>query len=353
MAPDRSLLPDLEQAVIQGSPERRAETLEQITRLFLHQADALSEEQIALFGDVFERLIAVIETRSLAALSRSLAPVGAAPPNVVRRLAENDDIAVAGPVLEQSSRLGEDDLIAIASSHGQAHLLAIAGRRGIEPAVTDILLRRGNHEVTLGVAANETARLSEPGYAVLVNRASGDGLLAEYVSQRADLPPPLFHRLVAQASAIVEERLLAIAAPERRIEVQRVMAQVARDVGGGAGSRDYSAAQVRIAPLAAAGALDETAVAASAKAGAFEDTIAALASLCDVPIDVVDRLASAGKADPMLILCKAARCAPATAAAVLRLQLGVASPAALAQFEHLSPATAQRIVQFWRSRGAA
>src|SRR5690606_15839400 len=85
MAADPSLLPDLEQAVAHGSPQRRAETLEQVTRLFLHQADALSDEQVALFGEVFERLIAMIETRSLAALSRSLAPVPTAPRNVVRR----------------------------------------------------------------------------------------------------------------------------------------------------------------------------------------------------------------------------------------------------------------------------
>jgi uncharacterized protein (DUF2336 family) len=355
MLHDRSLLPDLEQAVAHGSPERRVETLEQITRLFLHQAHALSAEQIALFGDVFERLIAAIETRSLAALSRSLAPVEAAPANLVLRLAESEDIAVAGPVLEKSSRLGQDNLRAIASTHSQAHLLAISGRPGIQSEVTDVLVRRGDRAVTLGLAANATAQLSEPGYAMLVNRAGGDGLLAEYLSRRADLPVPLFHRLVAEAAAVVQQRLLAIATPERKAQVRQVLAKVSEDVGG-ARRRDYTSAQARIAAWTAAGRFDEATVAAVAENGSHEETLVALAALCEVPIEVVDRLASAGKADPILVLCKAAGCTPQTVAAVLRLQCGMAGQAAstaLEQFEQLSPATAQRIAHFWRSRTAA
>jgi uncharacterized protein (DUF2336 family) len=273
----------------------------------------------------------------------------------VRQLAENQDIAVAGPVLQQSSRLDQEDLAAIARTHGQEHLLAISGRRDIEPAVTDVLVRRGDREVAVSLAANRTAQLSEPGYATLVNRAGADSLLAEYVSQRPDLPLPLFHRMVAQAAEVVQQRLLAIATPERQAQIRDVLAKVSEDVGG-ARPRDYTAARARVAGLAAAGKLTEATVREFATAGSLEETVAALAMMCDVPIAIVDRLAGTGKADPMLILCKAAQCTPATAAAVIRLQsgaVGAAARDALAQFEQLSPAAAQRIVQFWRSRSAA
>ena len=120
-----SLIVDLEDAVQRGSPERRAETLRRITDLFLGSADRFTGEQVALFDDVMGRLIDRIETRALAELSRRLGPVANAPEQVLRRLARNDAIAVAGPVLAQSPRLAEADLVDIAASKSQAHLLAI------------------------------------------------------------------------------------------------------------------------------------------------------------------------------------------------------------------------------------
>ena len=54
----------------------------------------------------------------------------------MRQLAHDDDIAVAGPVLTQSPRLQETELVELAKTKGQAHLAVIAGREGH---------RRGRH----------------------------------------------------------------------------------------------------------------------------------------------------------------------------------------------------------------
>ena len=63
----------------------------------------------ALFDEVFGRLIDEIEARAQAELAGALAPVGNAPKALVRRLAHSDDIAVAGPILQTSRRLAEDE----------------------------------------------------------------------------------------------------------------------------------------------------------------------------------------------------------------------------------------------------
>ena len=55
-----------------------------------------------------------------------LAPVTNAPVNVLRTLAKDDDIAVAGPVLKLAPRLAEADLVDVANTKGQAHLHAIS-----------------------------------------------------------------------------------------------------------------------------------------------------------------------------------------------------------------------------------
>jgi uncharacterized protein (DUF2336 family) len=61
-------------------------------------------------------------------MSEQLAPIGQAPPSVVRRLAKNDQILIAGPVLKESARLSEDDLIEIAETKSEQHLLAVSAR---------------------------------------------------------------------------------------------------------------------------------------------------------------------------------------------------------------------------------
>ena len=62
------------------------ETAERVTALFLASAGSFSDEQIELFGNVFERLVNTIELRAiadvsariaLAELSSQLAPVSA------------------------------------------------------------------------------------------------------------------------------------------------------------------------------------------------------------------------------------------------------------------------------------
>ena len=348
-----SLLPELEEAIQRGSAERRAETLARITELFLAGADRLSDEQVRLFDDVFARLIVEIETRALAELSRRLAPVGNAPVGVVRRLAQDDDIAVAGPVLRQSPRLDQTDLLALARTKSQAHLLAISGRREIDQPVTDVLVRRGDREVVRGVAGNAAARLSETAFAALVRRAGQDGVLAEQVGRRSDIPPHLFQRLVIQATAVVQARLLATATPAARAQIKQVLARIADEVGAATPRRDYTAAQQRVADLARNGKLGESELGAFARAGEFEVTVAALAALCEVPIEIVDRLVTGGKPDPVLVLCKAMQYRWATVAAVMSLRLMAGSPSlerACEQFERLSASTAQRVLHFWRAR---
>ncbi|MGH6741103.1 MAG: DUF2336 domain-containing protein, partial [Bradyrhizobium sp.] len=108
------LISELDDVVRSSTPEQRAQTLERITTLFLSGASQFTEEHVRLFDDVLGRLVDEIESKARAELSHRLAPVSNAPAQVVRRLAKDDDIAVAGPVLQHSGRLAEADLLDIA-----------------------------------------------------------------------------------------------------------------------------------------------------------------------------------------------------------------------------------------------
>jgi uncharacterized protein (DUF2336 family) len=351
-----SLIPELEDVLQHGSREKRAEALRRITTLFVDGASSYNEKHVSVFDDVFGRLIAEIEAKARAELSRQLAPVENAPAEIVRQLAKDDDISIAGPMLQQSARLKETDLVEIAKNKSQAHLLAISARTGIGEAITDVLVKRGDQKVIHKVAGNQRARLSETGFSTLVKRAEGDGALAEKVGQRPDIPPHLFRNLLMQATEVVQKGLLARAKPETAAEIRRVLAKVAGEIGAKASPRDYAAAQREVAALREAGTLSEKELADFAKAERFEETVVALALLCGVPLEVADRLMSAERADPVLILCKSAGFGWQTVRSIMTARPGRQGTSnqgldeAYANFEKLSPSTAQRVVRFWQVR---
>jgi uncharacterized protein (DUF2336 family) len=356
MSAPSSLIPELEEAIQRGSPERRAETLKRITAFFLDGAIRFNEDHVRLFDQVFSRLITEIESKTRSELSHRLAPVGNAPVEVVRRLAHDDDIAVAGPILKQSPRMAETDLIAIAETKSQAHLLAISSRSGIAESVTAVLVRRGDREVARRVAENRGARLSDDSFSRLVGRAEQDGVLAEKVGLRPDIPPRLFRDLLLKATEVVQQRLFASAKPETQAEIRRVLAKVSSEVGATAAPRDYSAARRTIEALRRDGRLDEAALVDFARKGQYGEMIVALASLCAVPVEVVDRLMGGDRPDPVLILCKSAGWRWATVKALIMARPGgqdtssQSLDAAYTSFDRLSPTTAQRVMRFWQVR---
>jgi hypothetical protein len=76
--------------------------------LFFSSAGSYDSEQVELFDKVFERLIKTIEIRAiadisariaLAEFSEQLSHISQAPPLTVRRLARNDEVSIAEPIL--------------------------------------------------------------------------------------------------------------------------------------------------------------------------------------------------------------------------------------------------------------
>ena len=355
MAGSAASIPELEAIIQSRSPVRLAQAVERITDLFLNGARRFNEDHVRLFDDVLGCLVEEIECKARAELARRLAPVSNAPVQVIRRLARDDEIAVAGPVLQQSPRLAQADLLDVARHQSQAHLLAISGRDAIAEPVTDVLIRRGDSGVIRSVAENRRARVSANSFATLVERAEQDGALAEIVGTRPDLPLHLFRELVLKATEVVQQRLFASATPEMQAEIRHVLAKVAHEVGAKVAPRDYSAAERAIERLRQAGKLDETALVDFARTGKYEETVAALACVCRVPIDVVDRLMAGERPDPILILCKSAGWGWATAKAVILARSpgrGASSHGldnAYSNFERLSSATAARVMRFWQA----
>jgi uncharacterized protein (DUF2336 family) len=352
-----SIIADLELAVRSGSSEKRVNALRQVTDLFLHDSDRISDEQVKVFDRVLCLLASRIESKVLAELSERLAPVDNAPVEMIGRLARHNEIAVAGPVLLQSKRLTARDLSEIARTEHHAHLLAISGRERLEESVTDVLVERGNRQVFHKLAANSGARFSETGYGALVQRAEGDDALAEKVGQRIDIPTHLHRQLIARATEAVRAKLLSLASPQVRDEVSRALAK-ATDVVASETERprEFTLAEHIVRLMHSEGKLDDAAVSNFAECGKFDEVTAAVAVLCSTPLNVVSELMMGARNDAVLLPCKAAGLEWPAVEAILRNRHGHEAPSskimdiARNDFRKLSIVTAQKTLRFMQIR---
>jgi len=359
MDPGQSLIAELEDAIQSGSKDKRIDALRRITDLFVADADRLNDQQIDVFDDVLGHLIKRIEARALAELSERLAPIKNAPNDVVRRLASDDDITVAAPILTQSLRLSDGDLIEIASTKTQAHLLAISERPNINTPVTDVLLKRGDEQVFHKLAGNSGANFSENGFAALVKHSERDERLAEKVGLRLDVPLRLFRELLMRATEAVRSRLLALAGPEVREQIQRVLATISEDARHEANfqsAQEATKAQARALALQADGLLNEASLFEAAKAGRHADTIAALALLCGAPFSLVENLLQSEHREALLVPCKAAGIEWPTVRIILNSRSSGRTMAdqdldrARNDYGKLSQNNARRVLRFWQVR---
>ena len=351
------LINDLEDAFSHGSAERRAESIRRVTDLFVFGAEQYSDDQIALFDHVLGRLVEKIESSTRATLASRLATVANAPPNLVRTLARDDEIGVAGPLLSHSPQVDDAILIESAQTKSQHHLLAIARRGTLTEAITNVLVDRGDQNVVHATAENPGAQFSDVGYAKLVDRSIEDDKLASIVGSRNEIPRHHFLRLLAKASHTVRAKLEA-ADPYRKNEIQLAVAQVASRIQSKAvtKSKDYSAARTLVNSMHALGRLGESDILTFAMGGQFEETAAALAIRSNLPVEAVEQTLVQDRPEAILIVTRAIGLSWPTVKAILLLRAGERGMSkhdmerCLSSFTRLKLETAQQVLEFQRKR---
>ena len=364
--PNLSIADEVAAAVAACAPDKCLETVRRVTALFSASAAMLNEEQITLFGDVLDRLINTIELRSLAELgarvalaelSAQLAPIARAPTPVVRRLARHDELSVAGPVLTESARLSAQDLVEIAQSKGEGHLLAISSRWWLKQMVTDVLLARRFKSVSHRLMKNPGARISPAGFAIVLAQAESDPELAVETGIRVDLPAKLRHQLLLKATEAVRTRLLSRAPPHLFEEIRKAISAASASANREMSKeRDFAAAGYLVSQLKTEARLDEGVLCDFARKRRYEETVVALAELSESNVDVVRPLMQSLRSDGILVPCKVASLSWPSVVLVLdcRFSKGATSPDELAklkdQYARLAAADARRLLKLWTVR---
>jgi len=357
MNASHDLIEELEGAIATKGVSRRADMLRRVTDLFAAVSDRFDERQVALFDDVMGRLISGADSSVRVAMAERLAPIAKAPATVIRTLALDEAIEVAGPVLAQSERVDEDTLIISAKTASQSHLLMISRRPLIGEAVTDVLVERGSQEVAVTVAANHGARFSDFGYSRLVERSEHDDELAIRVWMRPEIPRQHLLKLVLIASAAVQRRLEAADRHSARV-FSELVADARDQILAQARERSaqFAATYERLLSEYQQGKLIEADLLAFARARKFDEVTVALSLICELPIGLVERAIVDDRCEQILVIGKAIGAAWETVRAILQLK-AESSPGGwhdldqcALSFARLQPETAKKALQFYRLR---
>lgn len=304
-----TLIRDVEHAVAIGTPVQRAAMLRRITALFTDHALGLGETGVEPFDAIILHLARNVEVPARSALAETMADIANAPRQVVRHLAFDPEIAVAGPVLARSLRLAEDDLIRIVGDAGPLHLDAVSRRRILSERITDILVTRAPTAARRRIAGNETAHFSTAGFRALMDLARSDQVLQAVLDLRRAVP----------------------------------------EVGG-----NGSPSAV---PIPHEGVdLEEKAIVALVGEGRVDDALAAVARIAGVPVQAAFQAHRGRSIDPLIFLLRAADLGWGTLKHLIQARPGRRLPpedmrGAFEAFQALSVATARRSVRFSAAKG--
>jgi uncharacterized protein (DUF2336 family) len=358
MPDTRSLLQELDDAIVKGSAEGRERALWHATNLLI--AGRYSENEICIFGEAIERLAADIEVAARARLSNQLAHTNNAPVRVVGKLAFDDSIDVAGPVLRHSECLDAQILVANIRCKSQDHLLAISKRKALEDSITDELVTRGNQEVVHSVAKNNGASFSNFGFLHLVKRSDKDSILAECLGLRKDIPRHVFQQLIAKASEEVK-RKLEKERPDLAAHIQISVADVTGALHSmfGAASRSYFHAKRTVGAQYKYDNLNERSIREYALSHKLEEAIVGLSLLCSLPVDVVERALLDNNRELTLVMAKSLYFSWETAMSLLFLgakdhQISAGDLEGMKEeFARLNADTSKSILGFYQARKSA
>jgi Uncharacterised protein conserved in bacteria (DUF2336) len=289
------------------SPARRNELMRGVASLFAFASERCTLEQIQIYENVLIRLADMVEMDALAHASSKIAALRRAPEGIVRRLASDPSIEVAGPVLTQSPVLNDHHLIALAESQGDRHLKAIARRIYLSEQLTDVMVARGDPDVKRVIAGNGGARLGGNSLQILLDQAMGDVETALSLGQRRDTPDHIIRSLVAEAADHVRKAMdsTGIIPAHGRMEDATRLAGERMGNSYWLGLYDFETAWERLLHQGGAAAVSENLLCKYAVEDRFADVVAVFALIGDLDLDAAKHWLVRTDTEPFLMIAKA------------------------------------------------
>lgn len=251
--------------------------------------------------------------RIRAILSEALQHVGNAPPDVIRRLARDIELAVSGPILQFSPVLSDEDLLdIIESSPITGALSAISRRSTVNVRVADAIAASEDTDAIAVLLGNSSAQIREETLDRLVDRAADVETWHRPLVHRPKLPAKTAGKLARFVAAnllqtladrrdLAPEAMVAIAAIVcKRLDELEAVGPAKAEARKAA---DESTAEARARNLHTQGKLDESTVDTALSGGDHPFVIAALALLSNLPSALVKKAVTTQSAKGIVAIC--------------------------------------------------
>ena len=152
--------------------EVRSCLAEKIARL-TPQLNSIEREDIRIMTvEILERLARDQFPKIRQILAETLKDVADAPPGVIRKLAEDDELIVSVPVLENSPVLTDDDLLQIIGSLPVSEKLgAISRRQFVSADISDAIVAANSKKAITELLKNDNAQIREETLDQLIDKS--------------------------------------------------------------------------------------------------------------------------------------------------------------------------------------
>ncbi len=196
---------DVDRLLADPSPGNRADMAAKVAREF--RRGNLTGEERRIAEAIVRAMAQDAVVRVRKALAEHLKESNSLPPDVAKLLAADVE-AVAIPVLQYSTVLSDEDLVAFVKGATSEKLKAIASRRTVSAPVSDAVVRTDDAKAIAALVENKGAAIAEPTLRTVLVRHGGTREVGESLARRPKLPLPILEGLVLAASDRLREVLI-------------------------------------------------------------------------------------------------------------------------------------------------
>ncbi len=248
------------------------------------EASELTDDSRRLAEDIIRVMAQDASSIVREALANNLKTSQHLPHDVAVALARDID-TVALPVLEFSSVLSDNDLVAILDQSSAGKQTAVARRAGLSDEVATALVEKDNPEVIRELVANESAQLSESTLNLVVDRYGEDESVHTPLVKRSKLPLTVAEKLVVKVSDALKDYLVTHHELSADTATELVMQARERATVNLVGNEtDMESLEELILQLHKSGRLTPSLVLRAICMGDMRFTELAFATLADVPL---------------------------------------------------------------------
>ncbi|WP_069189032.1 DUF2336 domain-containing protein [Candidatus Terasakiella magnetica] len=297
---DENVRLDLTEKIAKLAPDVSAEERNKIKSLTYDALMVLSRDQATVVRQI---------------LAETLKDVADAPADVIMQLAKDMEVVVAGPVLQFSPVLSDDDLLQIiSSSHAKGALNAISKRGGVSEVISDALIATNEESAIADLLANDSAQIREDALDLLAERAQDIQTWHAPLVRR----PQLSTKAAKRMAHYLAKNLLSVLAERKDLPaevISLIQVEVSKRIDGEEAAEEEEA-EAEISPydiareMISKGELNEEQIMDWMDEANWPYVSAGLAVLAEVKTSTVKKIVSAQSGKGMMALAWKADLSP-------------------------------------------